>query len=297
MAVYSINDIEKLSGVKAHTIRIWEKRYNILPNRRTDTNIRYYMDEDLELILNIAHLNKKGVKISRIATMTAEEIKQKVADSCEVDVIFENQIDGLMLSMFELNEYKFMKLLNHHIREIGFENTMDEVIYPMLDKLSVMWIAGSVKGVHENFINNIIRRKLSVEIDKLEYDPNENATRFLIFLPEYEAHELSLLFVYYLLKKYGANILYLGTQVSLPDVKDAVEIFRPDYLFTLFNDSFSEAPLQPYINELSQVQHHGRVLVSGYQTVQQKLDLPGNVEIVYNLNDSKKYLEVPVRGF
>ncbi len=297
MAVYSINDIEKLSGVKAHTIRIWEKRYNILPNRRTDTNIRYYMDEDLELILNIAHLNKKGVKISRIATMTAEEIKQKVADSCEVDVIFENQIDGLMLSMFELNEYKFMKLLNHHIREIGFENTMDEVIYPMLDKLSVMWIAGSVKGVHENFINNIIRRKLSVEIDKLEYDPNENATRFLIFLPEYEAHELSLLFVYYLLKKYGANILYLGTQVSLPDVKDAVEIFRPDYLFTLFNDSFSEAPLQPYINELSQVQHHGRVLVSGYQTVQQKLDLPGNVEIVYNLNDIKKYLEVPVRGF
>ena len=297
MAVYSINDIEKLSGVKAHTIRIWEKRYNILPNRRTDTNIRYYMDEDLELILNIAHLNKKGVKISRIATMTAEEIKQKVADSCEVDVIFENQIDGLMLSMFELNEYKFMKLLNHHIREIGFENTMDEVIYPMLDKLSVMWIAGSVKGVHENFINNIIRRKLSVEIDKLEYDPNESATRFLIFLPEYEAHELSLLFVYYLLKKYGANILYLGTQVSLPDVKDAVEIFRPDYLFTLFNDSFSEAPLQPYINELSQLQHHGRVLVSGYQTVQQKLDLPGNVEIVYNLNDIKKYLEVPVRGF
>lgn len=104
------------------------------------------MDEDLELILNIAHLNRKGVKISKIATMKAEEIKQKVADSCEVDVIFENQIDGLMLSMFELNEFKFMKLLNHHIREIGFENTMDEVIYPMLDKLSVMWIAGSVKG-------------------------------------------------------------------------------------------------------------------------------------------------------
>jgi len=229
--------------------------------------------------------------------MKAEEIKQKVADSCEVDVIFENQIDGLMLSMFELNEFKFMKLLNHHIREIGFENTMDEVIYPMLDKLSVMWIAGSVKGVHENFINNIIRRKLSVEIDKLDFDPNENATRFLIFLPEYEAHELSLLFVYFLLKKYGANILYLGTQISLPDVKDAIEIFRPDYLFTLFNDSFSEAPLQPYINELSQLQHHGRVLVSGYQTVQQKLELPGNVEIVYNLNEIKKYLEVPVRGY
>ncbi|MBK7220680.1 MAG: MerR family transcriptional regulator [Saprospiraceae bacterium] len=297
MAVYSINDIEKLSGVKAHTIRIWEKRYNILANRRTETNIRYYLDEDLELILNIAHLNKKGIKISKLATMTPEEIKQKIADSCEVDVIFENHIDGLMLSMFELNEYKFLKLLNHHIREIGFEKTMDDVIYPMLDKLSVMWIAGSVKGVHENFINNIIRRKLSVEIDKLDFAPNDNATRFLIFLPEYEAHELSLLFVYYLLKKYGANTLYLGTQISLPDVKDAVEIFKPDYIFTLFNDSFSESPLQPYISELAQIQHHGRILISGYQTVQQKLELPVNAEIVYSLNDIKKYLELPVRGY
>lgn len=296
MAVYTINDIEKLSGVKAHTIRIWEKRYDILPHRRTDTNIRYYMDEDLELILNIAHLNRKGYKISKIATMKPDEIKQKVADSCEVDVIFENHIDGLMLSMFELSEFKFMKLLNHHIREIGFEKTMDEVIYPMLDKLSVMWIAGSVKGVHENFINNIIRRKLSVEIDKLEFNPNEHATRFLIFLPEYEAHELSLLYVYYLLKKYGANILYLGTQISLPDVKDAVEIFKPDYIFTLFNDSFSESPLQPYINELSQIQHSGKLLVSGYQTVQQKLELPDNTEIVYGLNDIKKFLDVSVKG-
>ena len=153
MAVYSINDIEKLSGVKAHTIRIWEKRYDILANRRTDTNIRYYLDEDLELILNIAHLNKKGIKISKLATMTPEEIKQKIADSCEVDVIFENHIDGLMLSMFELNEYKFLKLLNHHIREIGFEKTMDDVIYPMLDKLSVMWFMkiSSITSSEGNF--------------------------------------------------------------------------------------------------------------------------------------------------
>ncbi|MBK8702028.1 MAG: MerR family transcriptional regulator [Saprospiraceae bacterium] len=289
MAVYSINDIEKLSGVKAHTIRIWEKRYNILPNRRTDTNIRYYLEDDLELILNLAHLNKKGTKISKLANMSADEIKQKVAGSCEVDVIFENQIDGLMLSMFELNEFKFIKILNHHIREIGFEQTMDEIIYPLLDKLSVMWIAGSVKGVHENFINNIIRRKLSVEIDKLEFNPSEQAPRFLIYLPEYEAHELSLLFVFYLLKKQGASILYLGTQISLVDVKDAVEVFKPDYIFTLFNDSFSEAPLQPYLEELKQVSNGTHIVISGYQTVQQKFSLPENVDIIHGLEDIKKY--------
>lgn len=289
LLTYSINDIEKLSGVKAHTIRIWEKRYNIIPNRRSVNNIRFYEEEDLELILNIAHLNKRGIKISKIATMSADHIKQRIADYCEVDVIFENHIDGLMLSMFELNEYKFLKILNHHIKDIGFEKTMDEVIYPLLDKLSVMWIAGSVKGVHENFINNIIRRKLSVEIDKIELVPESCSKKFLIYLPEYEAHELSLLYVFFLLKKYGADTLYLGTQISIKDVQDAVDIYRPDCIFTLFNDSFSETPLQPYINQLGQIAKNAKVLISGYQTIQQKLVIPDNMEILNSLNEVSKY--------
>jgi MerR family transcriptional regulator, light-induced transcriptional regulator len=293
LLTYSINDIEKLSGVKAHTIRIWEKRYNIIPNRRSESNIRFYEEDDLQLILNIAHLNKRGIKISKIATMSHDQIKQKIADYCDVDVIFENHIDGLMLSMFELNEYKFLKILNHHIKDIGFEKTMDEVIYPLLDKLSVMWIAGSVKGVHENFINNIIRRKLSVEIDKIELVPEECKKKFLIYLPEYEAHELSLLYVFFLLKKYGADTLYLGTQISINDVADAVEIYKPDYIFTLFNDSFSETPLQPYLNNLQQLAGKATVLVSGYQTLQQKIELPKNMELLNSLNEVSKYILTP----
>ncbi len=289
MLSYTINDIEKLSGVKAHTIRIWEKRYNIIPNRRSDSNIRFYHEDDLQHILNIAHLNKRGIKISKIATMTSDQIKQKIADYCDVDVIFENQIDGLMLSMFELNEYKFLKILNHHIKDTGFEKTMDEVIYPLLDKLSVMWIAGSVKGVHENFINNIIRRKLSVEIDKLELVPEECSKKFLMYLPEYEAHELSLLYVFFLLKKYGADTLYLGTQISIADVADAVEIFKPDYIFTLFNDSFSETSLQPYLDSLNAISGGAKILITGYQTMQQKINLPANMEMLSSLTEVSKY--------
>jgi MerR family transcriptional regulator, light-induced transcriptional regulator len=290
LLTYSINDIEKLSGVKAHTIRIWEKRYNIIPNRRSGSNIRFYEEGDLELILNIAHLNKRGIKISKIATMSADQMKQRIADYCDVDVIFENHIDGLMLSMFELNEYKFIKILNHHIKDMGFEKTMDEVIYPLLDKLSVMWIAGSVKGVHENFINNIIRRKLSVEIDKIELVPESCSKKFLIYLPEYEAHELSLLYVFFLLKKYGADTLYLGTQISIKDVEDAVDIYKPDCIFTLFNDSFSETPLQPYLDQLSAIAKTASVLISGYQTIQQKLDLPQNMEVLKSLNEVSQYV-------
>ncbi len=291
MVNYSINDIEKLSGVKAHTIRIWEKRYDILPIRRSDTNIRFYLEDDLELILNIAHLNKSGVKISKIACMTLDEIRQKVAGLHEVDSAFENHIDGLMLSMFELNEYKFLKILNHHIRAIGFERTMEEFIMPLLDKLSVMWIAGSVKGVHENFINNIVRRKLSVEIDKLNIEYDESSPRFLIYLPEYEGHELSLLYVFYLLKKNNANTLYLGTQISLHDVKDAVDIYKPNYVFTLFNDSFSESPLQPYIDDLLRIAPSCSFLITGYQTFQQKLNLPPKVNIINSLTSIKDYIK------
>lgn len=290
MANYSINDIEKLSGVKAHTIRIWEKRYNFLPNRRTDSNIRFYQDEDLELILNIAHLNRNGLKISKIANLTAEEIKQKVANSCDVDAMFDQQIDGLMLSMFELNEYKFLKILNHKIKEFGFEKTMDTYIYPLLDKLSVMWIAGSVKGVHECFINNIIKRKLINEIDKIKFDYNHDAKKFFIYLPEYEAHEMSILYTYYLLKTNGVNTLYLGSQQTLNDVKDAVEIFKPEFIFTIFNDSFSESPLQPYLENLLNIAKDSKILVSGYQTMQQKLTTSERLITLNSLDEIKSFI-------
>jgi len=167
MVAYSIKDLENLSGVKAHTLRIWEKRYGIIQPRRTETNIRYYKDADLQKILNITLLNRKGYKISKIAEMTADQIRQIVAELTEVGIAFEDQIDAMMLSMFELDETKFNIILDHQIQSKGFEETMHHVVYPLLDKLSMMWVAGSVKGVHENFVSNIIRKKTIVEIDKL----------------------------------------------------------------------------------------------------------------------------------
>jgi MerR family transcriptional regulator, light-induced transcriptional regulator len=290
MINYSINDVEKLSGVKAHTLRIWEKRYNILPIRRSETNIRYYLEEDLQLILNIAHLNKSGTKISKIACMTPEEIQQKVAGLHDVDSAFESQLDGLMLSLLELNEFKFLKIINHNIKAKGFEKTMEDVIHPLLDKLSVMWIAGSIKAVHEAFINNIVRRKLSIEIDKLTFDYSDRSKKFLLYLPEYETHELSILYSFYLLKKYGASTLYLGTQISLKDVKEAVEIYKPDYVFTLFNDSYSEAPIQPYIDELLKASLDAKLLITGYQVFQQRIAPSNRIVKISNLGSISEFV-------
>lgn len=290
MIIYSISDIEKLCGVKAHTIRIWEKRYGIIPNRRTEGNTRYYTDEDLHSILNIALLNRKGYKISKIADMNGEEIKQAVASIYEVDEIFEDQIDGLTLAMLELNEFNFLKILDAHINSKGFEATMDEVIYPFLDKLSIMWIAGSVRAPHEAFVTGIIRRKLSVQIDLIRIAPSEHTRKFLIYLPEEEGHELSVLFLLFLIKSRGGLPLFLGTNIPLDDVIDAAQLFHPHFMFTLFNDSFANAPLQPYLDELSKALPHIAIGISGYQTIAQQITLPTNIIQFDSLHDIKTYI-------
>lgn len=290
MVAYSIKDLESLSGVKAHTLRIWEKRYNIIQPCRTDTNIRYYKDDDLRKILNITLLNKKGYKISKIATMPVDLIKQKVAELSEVDSVFEDQLDSMMLSMFDLDESKFNIVLDHQIAAVGFEETMNNVVYPLLDKLSMMWVAGSVKGVHENFVSNIIRRKIIVEIDKLTKSENNSNFRCLIYLPEQESHELSLLFLQYILVKNKAKVINLGPSVSLIDVLEGKNIFKPKYIFTIFNDSFSETPLQPYLNELAKNSKETEILISGFQVASQKLTLPKNVKTLNSVAELKDFI-------
>jgi len=289
MAVYSINDIEKLCGIKAHTIRIWEKRYDIIQPRRTDTNIRYYLDEDLQKILNISLLNRNGYKISKIAKMTDGEMKTLVSELSDVSLNKEDYLDSLMFAMLELDEYKFNKILDHNISSKGFENTMNEVVYPLMEKLSMMWIAGSIKSVHENFVANLIKRKSVVAIDSKSKLNLPDAKRFLIYLPENESHELSLLFLHFLLKDIGHNVINLGSETALIDVLEGQKIFEAEYIVALFNDSFANDPLQPYLNELSRRLKDCTILISGYQTAIQNINLPENVSILRSISEVKEF--------
>lgn len=290
MVVYSIRDIEKLSGVKSHTLRVWEKRYGVIKPKRTSTNIRYYVDEDVQKILNIALLKKKGYRISIISEMSTEELRAKVAELTEVDMQFEDQVDGLILSMLDLDEAKFSRIINHNVQQRGFEEAMDVVIYPLLDKLSMMWIAGSVKSVHETFVSSIIRRKMVVSVDQLK-PTKERSERVIIYLPEGETHELTLLYLHYILKKNGYKILNLGGQIPLIDLLEGQQIFKANKIFTIFNDSFSEAPLQPYIDHLTKNLDRVEIIISGYQTTKQNLTLPPTVSVLQSLREIKKYLE------
>jgi len=291
VAVYSISDLEKLSGIKAHTIRVWEQRYDIIQPHRTKTNIRYYKDEDLKLLLNIALLNKNGIRISRIAKMSPEEMAEKVAAISEINFEYGTQLDALTLSMIEMDEYKFDRILSTNIEQLGFERTMLEVVYPFLEKLSLLWLTGSINPVQENFMSYLIRQKIIVAIDH-EPLPAEQPTppTFLLYLPEGERQELSVLFMHYLLKVRKNRVFYIGQDISMTDIRDAYLIHQPDYLFTMITESFGNHSVQAYIDQLAEAFPNMQLLFSGYQVVAQDVVPPANVTILKSLDQTLAFL-------
>jgi len=293
MVVYSIKDIENLSGVKAHTIRIWEKRYNILAPKRTPTNIRYYLDADLKIILNIALLNRNGIKISKIAQMSQAEVQKKVAEITDIDESFEGQLDSLTISLLELDEEKFVKLINKNIEQRGFRETMMEVIYPLLDKLALMWISGSIKTIHEKFVSHVIQRKCAVEIDKTITSRSEN---FLIFLPEGERNQLSLLFLHFLIRSYGFKVINAGTDTAIYDLLEVAEIQQPEFLFTIINEPMKQEQYSFYMEKLGLQFPDAEILVSGLQAGVHINEYPDRVTIIKSSEDTIELLEAIVNG-
>lgn len=292
MAVYSIKDLEKLSGIKAHTLRIWEKRYNIIDPKRTDTNIRYYMDEDLKKLLNIALLNRFGLKISKIADMSEDEISKKVAEISQEMSEYDAQLDALTISMIEMDESKFDKIISQNIKQLGFEQTMMEVIYPFLDKLSVLWFTGSINAAQESFMANLIRQKIYVAIDKLGNNVEGVNKKFMLYLPEGENQELSMLFIQYILKARKFSVVNLGQNISFDDLRDAYSIVRPDFIFTMVNEVRQRPPVTEYVNKISDFFSESTILFSGYQVIQQNIKSARNFVVLKSLDEVLQYLEV-----
>ncbi|HEX3008813.1 MAG TPA: MerR family transcriptional regulator [Bacteroidales bacterium] len=251
MAVYSIKDLEKLSGIQAHTIRIWEKRYKLVCPRRTDTNIRVYTDEDLKRLLNIAILNNNGIKISKIARLSDEEMKDRILSLTEDTGRNENQIDALVLSMVELNESKFEKVLSRLILQNGFEEAITHIIYPFLSKIGVLWQTGNINPAQEHFITNLIRQKLFVAIDSVLTDDLPDRKRFILFLPEGELHDIALLYYSYLIKKMGHEVIYLGQTVPFSDIVEVNKIKPCQYLVTSMTTPVPDDTLDEFLSDIS----------------------------------------------
>ncbi|MBX2954836.1 MAG: MerR family transcriptional regulator [Cyclobacteriaceae bacterium] len=291
MGQYSIKELEKLSGIKAHTIRIWEKRHHIVEPQRTDTNIRLYSDADLKKIINVSLLNTNGIKISHIADMTLEEINGKILELSEHNtdtVIF---IDQLIVAMVDLDEGKFEKLLSGLILRFGFERTVVEIIYPFMEKIGVLWQTENVTPAQEHFISHLIRQKLIVAIDGLSVIPTI-PKRVLLYLPENEWHELGLLFYHYIVRKAGYKTIYLGQSVPFKDVISVSEAQQPHIIITSIISSPFGTKVEEYLRQLATAFPAKKVLVSGYQTRHLEKNNFKNIEIFRNVLDLKQLLSI-----
>ena len=236
---YSISELSKLSGIKQHTIRIWEQRYGILIPERTDTKIRFYSDKELKHIMNIALLNKKGLKISKIAMLSDQELLTKVNEVELIQYSHDIVIDQLTKSMISFDEPVFEKIINNAILNFGFQSVMLEVIYPFLEKIGLLWQTGHINPAQEHFISNLIRQKIIVAIDGQVVSYKADTKKVMLFLPQHELHEIAILFYSYILKLNHHHVIYLGANLPNIHVQEVINVYEPDFVFTVLTSSLN----------------------------------------------------------
>lgn len=286
MGVFSIKDIEAVSGIKSHTLRIWEQRYGIIVPKRTESNIRYYDDDDLKHILNISILNRQGIKISEIARMSREEITEAILKfSGHSSENFDSHVKGLISAMLSFDEYSFHKILTTNVIQVGLEQTIINIVFPFLSEVGLLWQIGSIHPSHEHFASNIIRQKLYVAIDGNVGRYAESRKRFLLFLPEHEQHSIGLLFANYILRTRGQDVLYLGQEVPLVDLKDAFTDNEPDYVLTQLTAAHLNVDKQRFVDEISAYWGKAQLILSGGQFLNADLKLPENARVIKRIED------------
>jgi DNA-binding transcriptional MerR regulator len=291
MSNYSIKDLEQLSGIKPHTLRIWEQRYNIINPKRTDTNIRTYDDKDLKLVLNIALLKDHDYKISEIAKLSLEELSKEVLAISDKQLNYPDQIHALTIAMIDIDEERFEKIMATNILQFGFENTMINIIYPFLSRIGTLWVTGSIGPAQEHFITNLIRQKLIVAIDGQIIKATSASKKYILYTPEGEFHEIPLLFANFILRARNNKVIYLGQSMPFSELQFICEHHKPDYLFSVITSTPGQDEVQQYVNKLGEAFSEIKVLLTGYQVVAQGIDLPKNTEIITNVRQLMAFAE------
>lgn len=287
---FTIKELEALSGIKAHTIRIWEQRYHFLKPSRTETNIRRYSNDELKTLLTVALLNKYGYKISKIDCMSHEERKKAVLQLTPEEAFNERLVNKMIGYMIDMRNTDFEKLLNDHISEQGIEKTITEIIFYFLEKVGILWHTNHILPVQEHIVSNIVRQKILSAIDSLPLVHKQEPV-FLLFLPENEHHEMGLLFVYYLLRKKKLPVIYLGSSVPLKDVQFLFETKTPDYLYLHLTALPKKNDLSKYLATLSQKFSQTKILLSGSAVRDHKKGLASNVIRFQSLQEVISYIK------
>ncbi len=276
---YTIKDLENLSGIKAHTIRIWEQRYGFLKPSRTDTNIRYYSSKELKTLLNVSLLNKYGYKVSHINKLSESELQEKILGLSKTNAEQEFLINALVQHMIEVKSDLFESVINTQIQTKGLERTITFLIFPFLERVGFLWVTNHIKPGQEHVITNIIRQKLIVGIEKL---PHALAPKYSVvcFLPDHEYHEIGLLFVHYLLRSNNIKVIYLGCSVPVEDVKYIVEKMNPTHLYTHLTSVGRNFNFEKFSNAVASEIPNVPLFVSGSLISSYNKKLPPSIHVI-----------------
>jgi DNA-binding transcriptional MerR regulator len=289
MDSFTIKDLENLSGIKAHTIRIWEQRYQFLKPNRTGTNIRYYSNDELKKILNIALLNKYGFKISHIDKMSEAEVREKILSLTHLEAMQERIVNELIQCMVDLDMDKLEDLLDNYIKSRGIERTITQIIFPFMERIGILWVTNHINPAQEHLVSNIIRQKLIVGIESVSTSLKINKT-ILLFLPEGEYHELGMLFMYYLLKSRGVATIYLGANVPLHDVEYVVNLKRPNYLYSHLTSVGHNFNFDKFILSITKRFAGTPIIISGLLTQSYERKIPQQINFKKTFSEVMEFV-------
>lgn len=273
---YSIKDLEHHSSVKAHTIRIWEKRYGLLTPKRTDTNIRYYDDSDLKKLLNIQLLNQSGLKISKIAQLSDEQLEQSAKElimdqSVQEDAYLNRLINGII--EFDKNEIE--EILEYHFQNVGLQIMFETIIIKLMQKIGQLWQVNSIKIVHEHFFSHIFKQFINQKINGL-VEREESNKKAILFLPEHEQHEFAVLIIQHLLTKNGIKCYYFGANIPIQELLEANEVINADFIFTSFTSIVDKKTIESILEELVKTKA-SKIIIGGSQILINQPEIPDGI--------------------
>ena len=251
--VFSIKDLENLSGVKAHTIRIWEKRYNLLKPKRSKTNIRHYDLNNLQKLLNISFLNSNGFKISKIAALDETELAPKTRELAFMGKNDSQAIVAFKLAMINFDQILFYNTYNSLLEEKSFRTIFYEVFIPLLFDLGMLWQTNTISPSHEHFLTVHIKQKILVHIERLQStDPRPSTKTVVLFLPENETHDLGLLFINYEILSLGYHTIFLGENIPLNNLKYINKLYDDIIYISYFTIKPSDNDIYDYLKIFSE---------------------------------------------
>jgi DNA-binding transcriptional MerR regulator len=247
---FSIKDLENLTGIKAHTIRIWEKRYNLLEPKRTDTNIRYYDLASFQKLLNVSYLNSNGYKISKIATIEAHKIPVLVREMAAQNNMESHAINAFKLAMLNFDQALFYNTYESLLKEKAFEEIFYDIFIPLLTEIGLLWQTDTITPAHEHFLSSLIRQKILINTEKVQSKQiNTSNKTFVLYLPENEIHELGLMFLNHQLVSKGYQSIFLGFSVPIDSLVDLQNYYDEIIYLSYFTVQPEKDIIDDYIND------------------------------------------------